>query len=115
MNTTYELGKAFTNARIACLKFETILNELPPDRKARSFIKEAVRLLKRLELDFKVAIGNEAFNLILKQQLLNPEYSGQIDLINDYLLELPKGMRDQIESYIEGLHKIYKTTQNEKI
>ena len=61
MNTTLELGKAFTNARIAKQKFEVILNELPEDRKAKKSIKEWVRLLKRIEMDFKILIGNDAF------------------------------------------------------
>ena len=40
--------------------------------------------------------------------MLDSEVTLQMRNINDMCAELPKGIRDQVEKYIESYHKVYK-------
>lgn len=74
-------------------------------------VKDKFRpILNRLNVnirDFKLSVPSE-FVPILEEQMINDEVAIQIDAITDMLAEIPKGIRDEIESYIESRHKVYR-------
>lgn len=55
-----------------------------------------------------VLIAGEQDWELIESQLLNDEDALQIESINDMLLDMPKGMKDQLEKYAESLYNIYR-------
>jgi hypothetical protein len=74
---------------------------------AKEFVKGLKRRVDANITSLKVLVPREVFE-VLEKEMLDPEVTLQMQNINDMCAELPKGIRDQVENYIEGVHKVYK-------
>jgi hypothetical protein len=74
---------------------------------AKEFVKGLKRRVDANITALKVLVPREVFE-VLEKEMLDPEVTLQMQNINDMCAELPKGIRDQVENYIEGLHRVYK-------
>jgi hypothetical protein len=74
---------------------------------AKEFVKGLKRRVDANITSLKVLVPREVFE-VLEKEMLDPEVTLQMQNINDMCAELPKGIRDQVENYIDGLHKVYK-------
>lgn len=108
---TLDLGKAFIKINNAELLLRAVSKDLTDEYALSRNIKEWVNRLEWLKKEFKRVVimiaGNEDWNLI-QSQLINDEDTLQVESINDMLLDMPKGMKDQIEKYIESLYNVYR-------
>lgn len=74
---------------------------------AKEFVKGLKRRVDANITALKVLVPREVFE-VLEKEMLDPEITLQMQNISDMCAELPKGIRNQVENYIEGLHKVYK-------
>jgi hypothetical protein len=74
---------------------------------AKEFVKGLKRRVDANITALKVLVPREVFD-VLEKEMLDPEVTLQMQNINDMCAELPKGIRNQVENYIEGLHRVYK-------
>lgn len=104
---TFSVFKSFKYMVSAQLHLLSIINS----KTVSPVVKDKFRpILNRLNVnirDFKLSVPSE-FVPILEEQMINDEVALQIDAITDMLAEIPKGIRDEIESYIESRHKVYR-------
>lgn len=108
---TLDLGKAFVKINNAELLLRSVYNDLTEEYTLYRNINGWVNRLEWLKKDFKrvfvMLSGSEGWE-IMQSQLLNDEDTLQVESINDMLLDMPKGMKDQIEKYIESLYNVYR-------
>jgi hypothetical protein len=56
--------------------------------------------------DFKSRLTPESMRIV-ESEILPTEIKDQMESINDMLLAMPKGIRDQVENHIAGLYNVY--------
>lgn len=104
---TYDLFHAYKHMVNAELHLSLVLNSGKVGFEAKNFVKG---LKNRIDVNVKSlkSILPPEESKIIQDQMLNEEVTMQMQNINDMCAELPKAIRDQIESYIENYHKVYK-------
>ena len=111
MKGTFELAAALTNCRLAKQKFENIIRDYEPRFQSKKYVQDSIRKLGSIEKDLVALMGTNVFKEVMKQQLLNDEWSGQIEVINDMLFDMPKKIRDEVEAYTEQRYRLYATNK----
>jgi hypothetical protein len=104
---SFDLFHAYKNMVNAEQHLSLILNSGKVAYRAKDLI---LCLKRRIDVnirDIKVLLPPDAAK-ILQEQMLDNEVTLQMQNINDMCAELPKAIRDQVESYIENYHKVYK-------
>lgn len=98
---TLELSKALQEIYRAKLRIEVLEKDLGAIYKAKKMLKDWIRMLNRIKVDFSSLVGNETYKDIISRELLNSEDSLQIDAITDNVLMMNKEDRNHIEEYID--------------
>ena len=104
---TFLLAKTIMSLRNA----ETYATVLSREKNVTGRSKET---LKRIANRAKMAVAEftdlltPASLQVMKEELLPDEICLQLESINDLILALPKGTRDEIESYIQARYDIYR-------
>lgn len=101
---TLELSKAIQEIHRAKLRIEVLEKDLGVAYKAKKMLKDWIRMLKRISIDFSNLVGNNTYMGIINKELLNDEDSLQIDAIVDNILMMNKEDRDKMEQYIDGYY-----------
>jgi len=104
---TFNFFHAYKNHVNAEMHLSDILKGGNVKYEAKEFVKGLKRRVDANITSLKVLVPREVFE-VLEKGMLDPEVTLQMQNINDMCAELPKGIRDQVENYIEGLHKVYK-------
>lgn len=104
---SFELVKGMTDVMNAATRFQVIANELDTRFKSKDMLNGYVNRLNFIIKDFKSRCTPEMWSII-ENDALNDEQTLQIDGIVDMLLDMPKGMKDQIEKHIESLYNVYR-------
>lgn len=103
---TYDLFKAFKHMVSAELYLNSIARSGKVEYQAKNYINTFLTRIRANLRDLKMLVPTELVYLI-EEDMLAPEVSLQIDNIVDMLSDLPKGIRDEIETYIESRHNVY--------
>jgi len=104
---TFNFFHAYRNMVNAELYLTAIINSGNVKSQAKQFTK---MLRTRIEANInalKTLLPPEAYK-VMEEQMLDSEVTLQIQAISDMCAELPKPIRDMVEKYIEGQHKVYK-------
>jgi hypothetical protein len=104
---TFNFFHAYKNHVNAEMHLSNIIKSGNVKYDAKEFIKGLKRRVDANITALKVLVPREVFE-VLEKEMLDPEVTMQMQNINDLCADLPKGIRDQVENYIEGLHKVYK-------
>lgn len=104
---TYRFARAMLKVRQAEIEFAVLIKDTNANNEAKKGMKDWVRMLKRIQQDFRLMIPNRAALKVFEEQLLNDEDTGQVNAIVDYTLALPKGIRNEIEQYVESRYDVY--------
>lgn len=107
---TLDLGKAFIKINNAEMLLTSISNDLK-GHKMTDNITEWAKRLRYVLKEFKRVIctyKSEQEWQMIEDQLLNDEDTLQIESINEMMLHLPKGIKDDIERYVEQRFELYK-------
>ena|SRR5690348_11512699 len=104
---TFNFFHAYKNHVNAEMHLSNIIKSGNVKYDAKEFVKGLKRRVDANITALKVLLPHEVFE-VLEKEMLDPEVTMQMQNINDMCAELPKGIRDQVENYIEGLHRVYK-------
>src|SRR6185312_4342889 len=104
---TFNFFHAYRNHVNAEMHLADILESGNVKYDAKDFVKGLKRRVDANITALKVLLPHEVFD-VLNKEMLDPEVTLQMQNINDMCAELPKGIRDQVEKYIESYHKVYK-------
>ena len=104
---TFNFFHAYRNHVNAEMHLSNIVKSGNVKYDAKEFVKGLKRRVDANITALKVLVPREVFE-VLEKEMLDPEVTMQMQNINDMCAELPKGIRDQVENYIEGLHRVYK-------
>ena len=104
---TYDLFYAYENMVNAEQHLSLIIGSGEVAYRSKELIKTLKRRIDVNIRDLKLILP-PADAKILQDQMLDSEVTLQMRNINDMCAELPKGIRDQVEKYIESYHKVYK-------
>lgn len=103
----YELAKIYSILRNTKVHAEVLMNEKEISGGTKHWIKTSIiNRVNAIETDL-IGILPPADYQIMKDDLLQDETALQIQAITDMLLAMPKGIRDECESYIEARHNVY--------
>lgn len=107
---TFELAKIYSLCANANLRSQVITNSKSVMGQAKHFIKTSVtNRLNAIENDLKGLFGDNPQHLeMVKEDMISAEVALQNENIMNMFLALPKGIRDEIEMYIEQRYYIYK-------
>lgn len=103
---SFELSKMLAEIYNARLRASVLINAPQVHGSAKNMLKKVVVNLDLAEKRFAEVISKEGLET-MKAQLLNSEDAGQIDYAITMYMALPKGIRDQEETRLEGLVKVY--------
>jgi hypothetical protein len=102
----YAFAKAYIEITNAEMRFADLMKEQKNPFHVKTIAYDlrnrTAALIKFFESMFKPELLAS-----FKEELGQPEVTLQVDYITDMLLQLPKGIRDQMEKQIEAHHKIY--------
>lgn len=102
---TYQFNHAFRHMVNAKLHLESIVNDGIVKQRAKQLIN---KLKNRIDVnisDILTIIPKESAK-ILQDGMLDSDITLQIQHINDMCVELPTGIRNQVESYVEHLYRV---------
>lgn len=107
---TLDLANAFVKINNAQMELSSVAKDLGNEYKITRSIREWANRLAWIQGDFKRIVvamkGREQWDVI-QSQLVNDEDTLQMKAIADMMLHLPKGIRDDIEKYVESRYNIY--------
>lgn len=104
---TFELGKALVEISNASTRLSVLSKDMGAQYTMKATMKRWVNNLDSILRDLKSKIGSDEFKKIMEDQLLNDEDTLQINAIVDYVISLPKGIRNEIEDYTEQRYNVY--------
>lgn len=97
---------ALVDAHNAMVKFEVVANEKTVHKKTREKMLQSAKECKQMRQRFDKFLKVHE-RKIMDEQILSDEDCLQIQNINQLAISVPKGIRNHIESYAEGLVKVY--------
>lgn len=114
---TFDLHKIYTLVRNANTRAQVLSKEKTIAGGAKDFIKRSIiNRLTAIENDLKgLFIAHPDDRDLVNNEILNDEVTFQLEGINDMLLALPKGIRDQIEQYVEQQYFVYSQKAASKV
>lgn len=105
--STFNLFHAYRHMVNAQLHLEDALRGVGLRMEAKQYIKTMKTRIDVNVNGLRLKLPDETRKKF-EENLLDPEVTLQMQNIDDMLAELPKPIRDQAESYISQLHKVYK-------
>jgi hypothetical protein len=116
-NQTYEFAKILTDVSNGLLRSEVLCKDPNLPGGTKDWIRRSmVNRLKVIKQDIRGLFNDDPEALaIVEKDMLDPEVAQQIQVITDMLLALPKGIRDEIETYVGSRHHVYAQKNNDGI
>lgn len=103
---SFELAKSLSEIYNAQSRIDVILNSINVRFGTRDMMNRWSRSLGSILKEFKMKLP-AAWSAVFDKELLNDDKSMQIDNCITMMLQLPEGIKDEIESYIESRHSTY--------
>lgn len=106
---TFELSKIYSLCSNAKLRTEVLMKSKNVEGQAKDYLRRSIfNRLNAIENDLKALFIEHPKDLeVIKEEMINEENSLQNENVQNLFLALPKGIRDEIERYIEQRHFIY--------
>lgn len=101
-----QLLNALIEVNNATVRFEVLSQEKSVHKGTKKQIDKCINELRQIRKRFDRFWGEEG-KQIMDSQILSDDDTLQIQNINALVISLPKGIRNQVENYTEGLAKIY--------
>ena len=101
-----QLLQALVEVNNAAVRFEVLAQEEKVHKGTKKQILKCLTELNQIRTRFDRFWGEEG-KKIMDSQILGDEDTLQVQNINALVISVPKGIRDQIEQYAEGLAKVY--------
>ena len=103
---SFELCKSLAEIHNANARLEVLLSSTYVNGSSKHMMKRWKNNLDSVLREFKMKLP-DAWRQTFEKELLNDEDSMQLDNCVTMLLQLPKGMKNECESYIESRNSIY--------
>lgn len=100
------LTKGFTEIVMAKTRFEVLFNDESVHPDTRSLMRHVARHVNNGINKFRNSVPDR-YKKMFNSTLLDIDTSMQVDNIYSMILDLPPAIRDQVESYVTGMHKAY--------
>ncbi len=105
-----QLLQALIDVNNAYVRFDVLSKENNVHKGTQEQLKKCLSELSQIRARFKKFWGEEG-ERVMQEQILSDEDTLQVQQINALVISMPKGIRNQIEQYAEGLAKVYVTNQ----
>jgi hypothetical protein len=102
------LLSALVDVHNAAIKFEVLAKEENVHKGTRKQILKCLTEVNQIRQRFDRFWGEEG-KKVMDEQILSDDDTLQIQQITELIVQLPKGIRNEIETYVEGRAKIYST------
>ena len=102
----FELSKAMVETMNASTRIAVVLAGNNVHRNSKKLLTDMKRKLDSAQKDFMQALPEEG-KRIMTEQLLDEDHTLQLDACMTMIMNVPKGIRDEIESYIESRYNVY--------
>jgi hypothetical protein len=103
---SFEMAKSLSEMYNAKTRIDVILNSINVRFGTRDMMNRWSRSLGFILNEFKMKLPS-AWSAVFAKELLNDDKSLQIDNCITMMLQLPEGIKDEIENYIESRHSTY--------
>ena len=103
---TFQLAKIFTLLQNTETYCKVLAKEKSVGNKSKELLRTITFRATASINDFASMLSPESRN-VMRSEMLNDEVTLQMEHINDMLYALPKGVRDQAETYLTGLYNVY--------
>lgn len=110
---SFDLARSLSEVYNAKTRIDVILNSVNVRFQTRDMMKRWSRNLGSVLNEFQRILPSVWADVFAKE-LLNDEDTQQIDQCITLMMQLPKGIKDEIENYIEGRHAIYESSTDNK-
>lgn len=110
---SFDLARSLSEVYNAKTRIDVILNSVNVRFQTRDMMKRWSRNLGSVLNEFQRILPTVWADVFAKE-LLNDEDTQQIDQCITLMMQLPKGIKDEIENYIEGRHAIYGSSTDNK-
>lgn len=103
---TFQLAKIFTMLQNTETYCTVLAKESSIGNKSRDMLRMVTKRTAASINDFACLLKPESRN-VMRSEMLSDEVTLQMEHINDMLYAMPKGVRDQVEAYVNGLYNVY--------
>ncbi len=102
----FELTIGLTEVLRASTRWQVVLAGNNVHLHTKKLLKDMIRKCESIKRDFMQALPEHG-KKVMEEQILNDEDTLQLDACTVMIMNVPKGIRDEIERYIEARYEVY--------